>query len=131
MNDNAIVILHDIMFHLPSFGYYNTKFIKYHPSQIYLMASLFGDKVIIKDDIKGVENIGAVFLYPNQEQYYLNYFLLLLSPWEYLPSEKHIMELKIFIQKYYKNEMCLLLFKRAFEENKIYINNFNKELNTK
>ena len=125
LNDNAIVVLHDIMFHLPSNGYYNTKFIKYHPSQIYLMTSLFGDKIIIKDDKKGVENIGAVFLYPNQEQYYLNYFLLLLTPWEYIPNENHIMELKIFIKKYYRNEIYLLLFNRSVEENKIYLNNFN------
>ena len=60
LNENAIVILHDIMYHLPSNNY--VKEIKYHPSQIYLMTSLYGEKVIIKKD-KGVENIGAVFLY--------------------------------------------------------------------
>ena len=67
LNENAIVILHDIMFHLPSNKYYVVKEIKFHPSQIYLMTSLYGDKVIIKDKYKGVENIGAVFLYPNQK----------------------------------------------------------------
>ena len=93
------------------------------------MTSLFGDKIIIKNNRKVIENIGAVFLYPNQKNYYLNYFLLLLTPWEYLPSENQIKELEIFIQKYYKNKLYLLLFKRAVEENKIYINKFNKFLN--
>ena len=30
LNENAIVILHDIMFHLPSNRYYNPFFVKYH-----------------------------------------------------------------------------------------------------
>lgn len=121
LNENAIVILHDIMFHLPSNNYYKVKEIKYHPSQIYLMTSLYGEKVIIKDKDKGAENIGAVFLYPNQKKYYLNYFLLLLTPWEYLPNLKQINELKLFIQKYYKRKIFIDLFNRAFEENRIYV----------
>ena len=128
LNDNSIVVLHDIMFHLPSNRYYNPFYIKYHPSQIYLMTSLVGNKIIIKDLKKGSENIGAVFLYPNQKKYYLSYFLLLLSPWEYLPNDNYINELKIFIEKYYKNELLLLLFNRAVEENKIYIRKFRKFL---
>ena len=125
LNENAIVILHDIMYHLPS-NKYNYKKTKFHPSQIYLMTSLYGNKIIIKDKYKGVENIGAVFLYPNQKNYYLNYFLLLLTPWEYLPNQKQIDELKIFIQKFYKEKIYIDLFNRAFEENKIYINKFKK-----
>ena len=126
LNDNAIIILHDIMYHLPSNRYYNPYFVKYHPSQIFLMTSLFGDKVAIIDNNKVIENIGAVFLYPNQKKFYLNYFLLLLTPWDYLPDENHIIELKLFIKKYYKNETYLYLFNRAIEENKIYINKFNQ-----
>ena len=124
LNDNAIIILHDIMFHLPSNRYYNPYFVKYHPSQIFLMTSLFGDKVTIIDNNK-IENIGAVFLYPNQKKFYFNYFLLLLTPWDYLPNENHIKELKLFIKKYYKNETYLYLFNRAIDENKIYVNKFN------
>ena len=126
LNDKAIVVLHDIMYHLPTNQYHNAKLIKYHPSQIYLMTSLVGNKVIIEDKSKGSENIGAIFLYPNQKKYYLNYFLLLLSPWEYMPNENHLTELKIFIKKYYKEEIYINLFNRAIEENKIYINEFNE-----
>ena len=88
------------------------------------MTALSGEKVIIKDKNKGSENIGAIFLEPNQERFYLNYFLLLLTPWEYIPNENHIIELREFIIKYYKKDIYLLLFNRAVEENKIYINKF-------
>ena len=114
------------MLHLPSNKLYSTREIKFHPSQIYLMTSLYGDKIIIKDKDKGVENIGAVALFSNQNKYYLNYFLLLLSPWEYLPNQKHIDELKLFFQKYYKEKIYIDLFNRAIEENKIYVNKFKK-----
>lgn len=124
LKDNAIVVLHDIMYHLPTNRYYNPKFVKYHPSQIYLMTSLVGDKIIIKDENNNLDNIGAVFLYPNQKKFYLNYFLLLLTPWEYMPDEKHIKELQIFIQHYYKDKIYLELFNKAVQENKIYLKEF-------
>ena len=46
LNENAIVVLHDVMFHLPSHNYYVTPEVKYHPSMIYLMTSLKGKKYI-------------------------------------------------------------------------------------
>lgn len=125
LNENAIIILHDIMYHLPIYNYYTPREVKFHPSNIYLMSSLFGDKVIIEDKYRGLENIGAVILYPNQEKYYINYFLLLMSPWEYMPNDTHLNELRNFILKYYKNELFLNIFNKAVEENKIYINKFN------
>lgn len=124
LEENAIIVMHDIMYHLPSNKYYSPKEIKYHPIQIYLMTALSGNKVFIKDEEKGVENIGAIFLNSNQKDYYLNYFLLLLSPWEYLPTDNQIEELRIFIKKYYKKDIYLNIFNRAIEENKIYINKF-------
>ena len=124
LEENAIIVMHDIMYHLPTHNYYAPKEVKYHPSQIYLMSSLAGEKIVIEDKEKGAENIGAVFLYPNKEKYYLNYFLLLLTPWEYMPTETQIKELRSFIKKYYKNKYFLHLFNRAVEENKIYINKF-------
>lgn len=129
LEENAIIIMHDIMYHLPTNNYYSPREVKYHPSQIYLMTSLAGYKVIIEDKNKGAENIGAIFLNSNKEQYYLNYFLLLLTPWEYMPTKTQIKELRSFISKYYKNDLFLLLFNRAVEENKIYINNFNSVYN--
>lgn len=122
LKENAIVVLHDILYHLPSNKYYNPKFVKYHPSQIFLMTSLMGEKIIIKDKDNNYDNIGAVFLYPNQKRFYLNYFLLLLTPWEYMLLEKQINELKLFIEKYYKDKIYIDLFNKAIKENKIYVN---------
>ena len=76
LGDNAIIVLHDIMFHLPSLNYYNPKSIKFHPSNIYLMTSLIGEKIIIHNSQKCLENMGAIILYPNQEKYYLNYIMI-------------------------------------------------------
>ena len=129
LEDNAIIVLHDIMYHLPSNNHFIPKEKKYHPSNIYLIAVLQGNKVIIEKQ-KKIENIGAIHLYPNQKKYYLNYFLLLLSPWEYMPNEKHIQELREFIKKYYKKEIYLNLFNKAVEENKLYINRFKKFFNS-
>lgn len=125
LKDKAIVVLHDIMFHLPTNRYYNPKFVKYHPSQIFLMTSLIGEKILIREQDNNYDNIGAVFLYPNQKKHYLNYFLLLLTPWEYMPIEKHIKQLQIFIQKYYRDKIYIDLFNKAVQENVIYINQFN------
>ena len=129
LEENAIIIMHDTMFHLPTNRYYRPREVKFHPSQIYLFTSLAGHKVIIEDENKGAENIGAVFLYSNKEKYYLNYFLLLLTPWEYMPTKAQIEELRSFIIKYYKNDEFLLLFNRAVKENEIYISNFKSVYN--
>ena len=111
------------MFHLPSNQYFISNYVKYHPSNIYLMTTLVGNKLIIKDKQKGLENIGAIFLFSNQEKYYLNYFLLLLTPWEYMPKDCYIIELKDFILKYYKKDIFSLLF------NIILIKNYHKKAN--
>ena len=122
LEKNAIIILNDTMLHLPTINdYYWPREVKFHPSQIFLMTSLPEYKVIIEDEEKGVENIGAVFLHSNNENDYLNYFLLLLSPWEYMPSNNHIEELRAFISKYYKKKIFLNLFDRAVKENIIYM----------
>ena len=130
LNENAIIILHDIMFHLPSHSYYNPLEIKYHPSMIYLLTSLEGKKYIIKHQKFGFENICAIFLKQNQEKYYLNYFLLLTSPWDYMPSNVQILQLKHFIMKYYKKDIFINIFNRAVKENRIYIKKVEKLKNT-
>ena len=119
LEDNAIVILHDIMQHLPSYRTKN-KNLKYHPSQIYLMTGLIGDKVIIDKKENGCTNIGAVFLYPNQERYYINYFLLLASNWEYMPTDEQIEDLRKFIKKYFKKDIYINLFNLSVKENKLF-----------
>ena len=124
LEESAIIVLHDIFYHLPSNHYYIPKENKFHPSNILLMTSLYGDKVIIERNDRKLDNIGAIRLYPNQKKYYLNYFILLLTPWEYMPKENHIRDLRKFIKKYYKKEIYLNLFNKAVEENRIYIKKF-------
>ena len=121
LEENAIIVLHDVMFHLPSFGYYNPKSIKFHPSNIYLFSSIVGNKIIIPNENNSIENIGAVILDRNQENNFLNYFLLLLSPWDYLPNKSYINELRIFIKKYYIKDVYLFLFNKSYEENELYV----------
>jgi len=110
LNENAIIIIHDIIWHF-------MQNIKFYPSCITLMPSVFGDKVLMHQN-NGVSNIGAVFLYKNQEEHYLDYFLLLMNFWEYIPSDKQINDLRKFIKKYYKDDKYLNIFNTAVYENK-------------
>ena len=89
------------------------------------MTSLIGEKIIISNREKCLENIGAIILYPNQEKYYLNYFLLLLSPWDYLPKKSFINELRRFIKVYYKEDIYLELFDKSVKENSLYVKKNN------
>lgn len=69
LNENAIVVIHDLLWH---FGkVINTKLF---PSCIALISALYGDKIFVNN--RDVSNIGAVFLYKNQNKHYLDYFLL-------------------------------------------------------
>ena len=88
LNENAIVVIHDLLWH---FGKkINTKFF---PSCISLIPSLNGDKVFLHQNNGEISNIGAVFLYPNQKDHYIDYFLLLLNFWEYIPKDNQINDL--------------------------------------
>jgi len=106
LNEGAVVVLHDIIWHFWAASDY--KEVKFTPTQIYLMSSLFGEKLYISHEKDGFENIGAVKLYPNQENHYLDYFLLLMSFWEEMPSENHIHDLRVFIKKYYIKEIYII-----------------------
>ena len=126
LNEGAIVVLHDIIWHLD--GTDNFKEVKFTPTQIYLMSSLYGQKIYIDSNNQGVENIGCVKLYPNQEEHYKDYFLLLMSFWEEMPTESQINDLRNFIKKYYTNEIYLKIFNIAVEKNRKYINKFKSKL---
>ena len=78
-----------------------------------------------------MSNIGAVFLYPNQKAYYLNYFLLLMNFWEYIPKDEQINDLRNFIKKYYKKKKYIAIFDRAVRENKKANQKFNNNTNEK
>ena len=131
LNENCIVIIHDILWHFTRRAPKPPKEVKFTPSSIYLISCLYGDKIIIKNNKieSGIENIGAVFLYNNQEKHYLDYFLLLNSFWEYMPTKQQLKDLKIFIKKYYKNDLYLKLFEYSINYNFIYINKFHRFLN--
>ena len=60
--------------------------------------TLVGKKIIIEPEKEEVENIGAVILEKNQQQYYINYFLLFLIFWEEMSSKRNIIEIKAFIK---------------------------------
>ena len=120
LNENAIVIIHDIIWHFMEEN--PSAFKRFSSPSLHLISSLYGDKIVIKND-KGIENIGAAFLYKNQKQHYLDYFLLLLSHWEYIPTEKQLKEIRIFIKKYYKNDLYLLIFDISIKNNKKYLAN--------
>jgi predicted O-methyltransferase YrrM len=113
LNDNAVIVIHDLLWH-----YRQETKIKFFPSNIRLMPALLGDKIFMNHKVGGaISNIGAAFLYPNQERYYINYFLLLINFWEYIPKENQINDLRIFIEKYYKDKQYLDIFNLAVREN--------------
>jgi predicted O-methyltransferase YrrM len=114
LNENAIFVLHDILWH------FHNK-IKFYPSNVYLYPVINGDKVLLKNENGSIGNMGAIFLYSNQERYYLDYFFLLLAFWEYMPKDKEINELRIFFKNFYKKDIYLNIFDTAVKRNKISI----------
>jgi predicted O-methyltransferase YrrM len=110
LKEKAIMILHDILWHFWSS-------IKIYPSNVYLFPNIRGEKILLSNNKRGFGNIGGIILYPNQNKYYLDYFLLLLGFWEYLPPDSQINDMKKFIQKYYKNSLYLQIFQKAINLN--------------
>ena len=119
LNENAIVVIHDLLWHFRKVV--NSKFF---PACISLIPALYGDKIFINN--KSISNIGAVFLYRNQEMHYLDYFLLLLNFWEYIPTDEQINDLRDFIKKYYKDEIYINIFDLAVRLNKNVNQKFQK-----
>ena len=124
LNQNAIVVIHDLFWHFKRV--INTKFF---PSCISLIQALFGDKIFLKETKEGVSNIAAAFLYPNQKEHYLDYFLLLLNFWEYMPKDSQLNDLKAFVKKYYKDEIYIKIFDIAIRYNKIANKQFARNIN--
>jgi hypothetical protein len=121
LNENAIFVLHDILWHFDQKS-------KLCPSNVYLYPVIYGDKVLLKNEDGSIPNTGAIFLYNNQEKHYLEYFLLLLACWEYIPKDNHINELRKFIKDFYKKGIYLKISYTAVIKNKTRIKNIkNKE----
>lgn len=129
LNENAIIILHDIMLHFSKENE-KKKIQSVSSPQLLLMSVLHGEKIVIKDS-KGIDNIGVIFLYRNQKEHYLDYFLLLLSFWDYIPSEKQSNEIRTFIKKYYNNDLYLSIFDIALKNNYNYVNKIKKFIHNK
>ena len=124
LNQNAIVVMHDLFWHFKQ-----VIITKFFPSCISLIPALFGKKVFLKESNEGVSNIAAVFLNPNQNEHYLDYFLLLLNFWEYMPKDNQINDLRTFVKKYYKDEIFVKIFDIAVRYNKIANKQFSKLIN--
>ena len=105
LNENAILVLHDILWH-----FYSK--IKFYPSNVYLYPVIYGNKVLLKNKNGSIGNMGAIFLYKNQEQHYLDYFFLLFAFWEYIPKDNEIKDLRIFIKNFYKKDILFSLKKK-------------------
>ena len=80
----------------------------------------------MKNKDNAIDNIGAVILHKNQQKHYLDYFLLLTTLWEYMPSESQINDLRLFIKKYYKEDIYFYLFNLSVEKSKKFLNKYNK-----
>lgn len=118
LNDNAIIVIHDLIWHF----YLNVKF---YPSNVHLYPAINGDKILLFKSDGSLDNIGAIFLYNNQKNHYLDYFFLLVTFWEYMPKDNEIKDLRKFIKKYYKNDKYLKIFDFAVSQNKQAIRNQN------
>ena len=114
LNENAIFVLHDILWH------FHHK-IKFYPSNVYLYPIINEDKVLLNYENGAIGNMGAIFLYNNQEKYYLDYFFLLLAFWEYMPKDNEINELRIFFKNFYKKDIYLKIFDKAVKKIKFLL----------
>ena len=54
-------------------------------------------------------NIGAIKLSKNQNNYYLQYFMALGTQWQYMPSERELNVLKIFLINIMEKNMSKFL----------------------
>ena len=127
LKKNAIVVLHDTIWHLEKvFSMNNNLTIaRIMPTQIFLMSALNGEKIMFPKSSHKFINIGVVCLGEQQEKYYLNYFLLFLTVWHYLPTNNQLNDLRKFINKYYHSKIFLNIFDSAVYYNK----NFFKDIN--
>ena len=128
LNENAIIVLHDTMWHLKLAMKMDKNLFnkKVKATQIYLFSSLVGKKIILQRNAFNFANVGVVCLKERQEKYYLNYFLLLLNIWQYMPSNDQLKELRKFIINYYKSELFVKIFDISVHHNQIFFKNSNE-----
>ncbi|PTY40508.1 class I SAM-dependent methyltransferase [Brachyspira hampsonii] len=128
MKKNAIIIIHDIMFH--------TFNIDTQASTCCLLFNTIkGKKFTAKDNFNNnlgnIANIGAVILDDNIMDNILEHFLLLTLPWKYIPKDEDIIITQRLFSKHYNKELIdlflsiVLMHKNNFvinsnSDNKIY-----------
>ena len=128
LKENAIIVLHDIMWHLEKVFVMNNNLTiaRIMPTQIFLMSSLNGEKIMFPKTSNKFINVGVVCLEEKQEKYYLNYFLLFLTVWHYMPTHKQLIDLRKFISKYYHSKIFLNIFDTAVNYNKKFFKGINE-----
>ena len=119
LKEEAIIIFHDtfLMFYgdivkKKKKNYTNNQIICYLRGELILPN--YGNSIFLR-------NIGAIKLYKNQKDYFLQYFLALGDMWDYMPKEKHILRMKCFFTKYYDLKY-VNIFMDAVEKNAIHLN---------
>ncbi len=120
LKEEAYVVLHDTFL-----MYYRNAIIKeiknFSNNQILCYAR--GELILPSYDNNTFStNIGALKLSKNQKKYYYQYFLILGTQWQYLPSDRELEILKNFFKKHYK-EKYVIIFDNAVEKNKLRFNN--------
>ena len=128
LNENAIVVLHDTILHFAYAMKTNLLSVaKMIPTQIYLLSALIGEKIIPQQKIHDFDNIGAICLAENQKKYYLNYFLLIMTIWQYMPSDSQLDGLRKFIEKYYEDKTLLRIYDNSVFYNKQFFINLQQK----
>jgi predicted O-methyltransferase YrrM len=108
---NAIVILHDIRYHLHQGKVFFS-------SNDHLFTYLKGEKIIPKVPYV-IPNIGAVLLDDDQKKYYFDYFFALISTWNYIPDIQEWNFIRNFVSKYYSKEL-IEIYDSSYKLNKNY-----------
>ena len=126
LNENAIIVLHDIIWHRLIIDKKSELKAKVTPTNLNIMTFLFGDKIFLKGNENQLYNIGAIFLYKNQKSHYKEYFLSLMVIWDYMPNITQLNDMRIFIKKYYNDDFLLELFNEAVDFNKKFYRIHNK-----
>jgi len=108
---NAIVILHDIRYHLHQGKVFFS-------SNDHLFTYLKGEKIIPKVPYV-IPNIGAVLLDDDQKKYYFDYFFALISTWNYIPDIQEWNFIRNFASKYYSKEL-IEIYDSSYKLNKNY-----------
>lgn len=104
MKRNAVIVIHDIMFHTFNID-------PYASTCNILFSSIKGQKVTVKDNFNNnlgsIANIGAIILDDNIMDDVLKHFLLLTLPWKYFPD--NLNSIIKFLSEHYDQDLIKIL----------------------